>query len=82
MQYRSYWLMFTTESLSSRETADVRVHINNLNLTLKNHMFDGNDPFNIFYFLTLFVSEADMLNISEVQAFVPLPAVLAYFADS
>ena len=82
ISYRSYRLRLTTDQRSSRDTAEVRVHIKNLNLTMKSHIFDGNDPIKIFDFLTRFVNEADMLNMSEAQAFIALPTFLADPAET
>lgn len=82
MSYRSYRLMITTGARSSRDTAGVRVYVKNLNLTLKNHVCNGNDQIKIFDFLTLFLDVDDMLNMSEAQAFIDLPTFLADPADT
>jgi len=82
MSYRSYRLMVTTDTRTSRSTAEVRVHVKNLNLTMKKHTFDGSDPIKIFDFLTRFVNEADMLAMSEAQAFIALPSFLADPAET
>ena len=76
MSYRSYRLKLTTDVRTSFATSEVRTHLKNLTLTLKSHAFDGDDPILIFDFLTRFVNEADMLGMSEAQAFVALPAFL------
>lgn len=70
--YRSYEVMITKHNWTSREAAEVRVHITNFNLTMKNHLFNGKDPIKIFDFLTHFVNEGDMLSISEVREFIAL----------
>lgn len=67
---------------SSVETAEIRLHIKNLNLKMKNHIFDWVEPIRIFDFLTRFVNEADILNISEGQAFVALPTFLVGPAEA
>lgn len=54
-----------------KETTEVRVHIKNLKLKMKNHSFDGTDQIRIFYFFTRFFNEADMLNMSGAQALQP-----------
>ena len=82
MSYRSYRLMVTTETRSSRATAEVRTHIKNLSLTMNQHTFDGSDPIKIFDFLTRFVNEADILAMSEAQAFIALPTFLADPAET
>lgn len=73
MQYRKYWLMIPTDTHSSRATAEVRVHIKIVNLTIKNHTFDGKDLIRVLDFLDRFVQQAEMFNISEAQAFIALP---------
>lgn len=62
--------MITNDMPSSKATAEVRVHINNLNLTLKIHSLDGTDPLRVFDLLVRLVNKADILNMSEVQAFI------------
>lgn len=47
---------------------------------LKNHVFDENDPFEIFDFFTRFANETDVLNISEAQVFIDLLTSLADLA--
>lgn len=46
------------------------------------HVFYGEIPINIFDFLTHFVNEADMLNISDELAFLYLPKFLADRAET
>lgn len=82
MSYISYRLMITTDSWSSRDTAEVHVYIKNFNVTLTNHVSDGKDPIIIFDFLICFINEADMLNISVAQAFILLPTLLADPAET
>lgn len=65
------------ESSSSRGSSKVEVHIKNLNIILKNQVFDGNYPITIFDFFTCFVNEDNMLNIAEEKALIDLPNVLA-----
>lgn len=77
LSYRSYKLKNTTDTRSALETTKVRLHLNNLTLTMKNHTFDGNDPIDIFDFLIHFVNEADMLKMSEA-----LPTFLVDLADT
>lgn len=68
--------MVTTETLLLRSTAEVRVHIKNMNLTMGKRSFDGTDPIKILNFLVCFVKEADMWRMSEDQGFVALPTFL------
>lgn len=74
--YRSYRLMVTRDTRSSRDTAKVRIHIKNLNHTMKSHCFDGIDKIKVFELLTIFVNEADMIYMLEAQAFIALPTFL------
>lgn len=77
MSYRSYPVMITTEQRSSRDTAEIRVYIKNLTLTLKNHAFDGNDRIKILDFLTRFLNYSGILEMSEAEAFILIPIFLA-----
>lgn len=77
MSYRYYRLMIRTDSRSSRDTAAVSFHMKILNLKMINHVFDGNDTVKIFEFLTRFLNEAEVLNISQPQAFIAIPRFLA-----
>ena len=63
MSYCSYRLIVTTGIRFYLAKAEVRTHIKNLNLTVKEHNFDGSDPMEIFDFLTRYVNQADMLDI-------------------
>lgn len=74
--------MITKNTRPSRDIAEVYVHINNVNITLKNDVFGGNEPINIFDLLTPFDNETDMLNISETQEFIALPTFLVYHAEN
>lgn len=73
MSYRSYRLMMNTEQRSSWDTDEVQVHIKNLKQRLEIDKFDKKDRIKILYLFTSFVKEADMLNMSEEQAFISLP---------
>lgn len=70
--------MITADTQYSRDSADVRVHIKKLNLTLKYHAFDANDEINIFDCLTRMVNDAN----TEAQAFIDLQSFLAYPAET
>lgn len=56
MSYRLYRLKRTVDKRSSTETTERRIYIKNLNITLKNHTFTGNNPIRILEFLTRFVN--------------------------
>lgn len=53
--------MITTQSWSSRNIAEVMVHIKKFTLTRNNHVFDGNYRIKIIDFLTPFFNEDEML---------------------
>lgn len=72
MLYRSYRIMITTDTQSSKATAKVRPHIKNRNHVMKIHTFEVTDPTSVLGFVALFINEADMLNISETMAFKSL----------
>lgn len=74
--------MTTTYSRSSRDTAEVFVHIKKVNLTFKDNVLDGNDPIKIFNFLIRFVHDADMFNMSEAQTCIALHTFLADTAET
>lgn len=65
-------MIIDTERRSSEDITEVRVHINNFSLTVKNDVLGGNGPIKIFDILTRFVDDAEMLDISEAQDFVVL----------
>lgn len=82
MSYRSHGLMITTDIRSSRDTAEVRVHIKKHNPTMGKNAFDGTDLIKIFDFLTLLANEDDMHNMSEAQTFIALPTFLDETAET
>lgn len=51
-------------------TAGVRLHLNNLNLTMGNYIFDRTERIKIFDFLSGFVKEVDMLNTDAQHFFL------------
>lgn len=53
----SYRLMIRNDTRSLKATEEIRVHIKNLNLMVKNHSFDGTDQIRILGVLTRFVNE-------------------------
>ena len=48
--------------------------------TLKEYSFNGTDPIRVLAFLAKFVEEAEILRMSEGQAFMALPKLLTGFA--
>lgn len=57
------------DTSSSVETMEIPVQIKELNLTMRNQIFDGVNPTGRFAFLTRFVNKADTLRMSKAQAF-------------
>ena len=78
MSYRFYRLqrLRPKASNSHRETGQTRGFIKRLEICFKDSYFDGEDPIQILEFLTRFVEEADLLDMSEVQAYQVLPYFL------
>ena len=66
----------TSDTRSDYDKTEVIVHLKIMNLKMSMHKFDGNDPIRVFDFLTNFVNESELLNMSEAQAFVVLPMFL------
>ena len=73
VSYRHYRLKFTDQERTGRETSKVKDHVRRLELTLKDEAFDGSDPIRVLFFLNAFVTEADVMEMTEAQAFIALP---------
>lgn len=58
-------------------TAEVRVSIKILILTMRKHVFDGSDLIKVFDLLPRFVNDAHMLYMSEALEFITLPTFLS-----
>lgn len=82
LSYRTYRLMNTTSERDGRATGRAKDKIKRMHLTLGKHIFDGKDQILILKFLARFVREADVLRMSEAQAFIALPHFLTGFALS
>ena len=76
LSYRSYRLMNTSQTRSSRATGKVRDISKRLDVKLKRYHFDGEDPIRIIIFLRRFVEEAENHLMSEAQAFLAFPDFL------
>ena len=81
LDYRYYRLKRTSRKRSSRETGKVKEYVKRIEYTLKEFRFDGTDPIKILAFLAKYVEEADILRMSEAQAFIALPKVLSGHAQ-
>lgn len=65
---------------SSVKTNEIRIHIMNLTLTMKNNVLDGFNLISIFDFLNRFVNKAGILK--TVEALASLPTFLADPAET
>ena len=54
----------------------MRDHIRRLEVSLRDHTFDGHDPMMVFSFLADLVEECNTLQSSEAQAYLALPYLL------
>jgi len=80
--YRMYRLTDTTTHRSSRGTGKVRDYIKRMEIRLSQHHFSGKDPIMVLDFLSRFVREAEIQEMSEAQALLALPSFLNGFAKS
>ena len=76
VSYRHYRLKFTDQERTGRETGKVKDHVRRLELTLRDEAFDGSDPVRVLPFLSAFVAEADVMEMTEAQAISPCPMLL------
>ena len=76
VSYRHYRLKFTDQERTGRETGKVKDHVRRLELTLRDEAFDGSDPVRVLPFLSAFVAEADVMEMTEAQAYIALPYVI------
>lgn len=81
LSYRYYRLEDTTPQRTPRGTGKVRNHLRQMELTMKAHKFSGEDPILVLDFLSRFVAEADILRMSEAQAYIALPYFLTGLAE-
>jgi len=82
MPYQTYRLEDTAQSRSSRTIGKVKDHIKQLDIKLNQQHFSGDDFILILEFLTRFVREANINEMSEAQAYLDLPSFLQGFALS
>ena len=76
LSYRYYRLERTEAERTGRETAKTRDHIKRMEITMKEAMFSGEDPILVLEFLAKYCKEADLLEMTEAQAYVVLPYLL------
>ena len=70
LSYRSYRLKETSGRRTARETGKVKDHIKRLEVSFNSRHLDGKDPIMVFDFLSSFVKECEMLEMSEAQAYI------------
>ena len=76
MSYRYYRLTDTTAARTQDSTTRLHRLLKNIELTMREHKFDGEDPILIFDFLSRAVEEADTLAMNEGQLVICLPHLL------
>ena len=76
LDYRYYRLRRTSQSRSSRDTGKAKEYVKRMEYILKEYSFNGTGPIRVLAFLEKFVEEADILRMSEEQAFIALPKLL------
>lgn len=76
MSYRFYRLLNTTATRTQDSTTRLHRTLKNLELTMKENKFTGEDPILIFDFLSRTVEEADTLAMNEGQLVTCLPHLL------
>lgn len=82
LSYRTYRLRNTSHRRKSKETGKVKDQIRRMEITLRKQMFSGTDGILVLNFLACFVREANILEMSEAQAYLALPQFLQGFALS
>lgn len=80
LSYRYYRLKRSSSRRTGRETSKVKDQVSRMNVSLRDLTFDGVDGILVLEFLARFVAEADILEMSEAQAFLALPYFLRGFA--
>ena len=76
LDYRYYRLRNRRQKRDGKATKAVRKFISKLEVTLKDRKFDGADKIKVLSFFAKYVSEADLLGMSEAQAVLALPSFL------
>ena len=78
---RTYRLGDLSDQRTPRGTSKIKDHIKGLELTMRGHTFDGEDPIHVLDFLARFVREADTLKRSEAQAYIAVPYFIRGHAE-
>ena len=82
MSYRTYRLNDHRQKRGSKSTGKVRDFIKRMDLKMKAHHFDGNDPIRVLDFLARLKREFNIQEMSEAQAFVELPSFFDGYGKS
>lgn len=82
LSYFYYLLSDQAQGVNAAGMVNLRTFIKSLDITVKEHHFDGTDPITLFQFLINFVTEADKRNISGAQVYLALPTYLDRRAKS
>lgn len=64
LNYRTFLLPLTTRKRTGNRTGKIKYHIKILDLTLRDHQFDGSDPTKVLIFLSGFSLKCDTLAIT------------------
>ena len=72
ISYRLYMIKRNSNIRKSNGTIEMHTYLKNLSLKMNWYFFDWTDLIVCFYFITRFVSEADMISMAEAQAFIVL----------
>ena len=76
MSYRYYRLLDTTSLRTHETTSRLHKTLKNIELTMKEHKFSGEDAILVFDFLSRVVEEADVLGMNEGQLVTCFPHLL------
>lgn len=81
LSYRYYWLEEFSLEMTLRDTSKVKDCVKRMQLSMRNQCFTGDDPILVLNFLARFVAEADVLGMSDAQAYLVLPYILRGVAE-
>lgn len=76
LSYPCYHLRDLNKGFNATEMIKLRTNIKNFDSTMKEQHLDGTDPTVVFQLLVYFITEADKMRVSKVQAYLALPIYL------
>lgn len=82
MSWHLYMLTRTTHNRTSREVGKVKGFINQMEIPLYRHNFNGKDHIRFLDFVARFTREASIQEMPDTKAFVILPSLLEWFSFS